>query len=116
MADHRGVVGSSDPDADGVVLADSDGPGVAVAVAGAGFYRQALLPSGVFLAVRQHVADDPGRAGAEQPFSCGHVVRRESRGDDLACVAEGAVECDQVFEIGCYAAKGDREVGPGGRW
>ncbi len=100
--DRRGVR-SADPDADEIARRDADAPGVAVAVAGAGFPRQrhdvACRAAGDRLRIaRQHAPHDPGRARRQQATLPQRLIREVAQLRGVALARKGAIGRHQLIQ------------------
>ena len=76
---HRAIIGAPDPDADGVPAVEADGPGVAIAIGGAGLVGDAA-GRGVERRRRaeQRLGDIPGGDGLDEARRLAAAVRHRA--------------------------------------
>ncbi len=117
-AGHRRAIRTADPDADHRSAVEADGPGIAIAIGGAGLVGDA---AGRAVERRRHVGEDIGHIpGGDRIEHGGGLTHRRLAGtaavdevDRHAAAGEGSIGGDEVAQRHADAAEADGEARSG---
>ncbi|MNJ44991.1 hypothetical protein D3C77_400650 [compost metagenome] len=123
LSRHRCAIGPTNPDANQIARPDTNRPGIAKAVAGAGLPGQlrTLYQFGMGVTIRpclttENTADDPGTARRQQPTLEQRRLRLQTHGRTQTTARQCPVACDQIFQATASTAQNQRQIRFGQRW